>query len=235
MSENLMSLARSGGKFLKLFGDRKMMKRLPYDAEVEYLESTGTQWIDTEIIPKSDYGFEIKFMKLDMKETVPLGTWGGWLVKMFGGDFKYTDNVFLGTFGSSNIEILYNKINNIIIEKLHHKRLTVECNGVLDYDNVFTENFACTYSAYLFGNNIAGSARHLGPCRIFMAQITDGNDFFVRDFIPVKFTNESGETEGAMYDRIGVGGMNPDGSPREDGLYRNRGTGAFIIGPDKTI
>ena len=117
MSENLMSLAQSGGKFLKLFGDRKMMKRLPYDAEVEYLESTGTQWIDTEIIPNSDYGFEIKFMKLDMKETVPLGTWGGWLVKMFGGDFKYTDNVFLGTFGSSNIEILYNKINNIIIKK----------------------------------------------------------------------------------------------------------------------
>ena len=40
MSANLMSLARSGGKFLKLFGDRKMMKQLPYYCEVEYLEST---------------------------------------------------------------------------------------------------------------------------------------------------------------------------------------------------
>lgn len=29
MSENLMSLARSGGKFLKLFGDRKMVKTMP--------------------------------------------------------------------------------------------------------------------------------------------------------------------------------------------------------------
>ena len=28
MSANLMSLARSGGKFLKLFGDRKMMKTM---------------------------------------------------------------------------------------------------------------------------------------------------------------------------------------------------------------
>ena len=37
MSANLMSLARSGGKFLKLFGDRKMMKPLPYDAEVEWI------------------------------------------------------------------------------------------------------------------------------------------------------------------------------------------------------
>ena len=222
MSANLMSLARSGGKFLKLFGDRKMMKPLPYDAEVEYLESTGTQWIDTEIIPNSDYGFEIKFIKFDMSETAPLGTWGGWLVEMFGGDFKYTLKAFLGTFGSLDIEILYNKINNIIIEKLHHKRLTLECNGVIDYDNVFTENFACTYSAYLFGNNVSGSARHLGPCRIFMAQITDGNDSLVRDFIPVRFTNESGVSEGAMYDRV------------SGELFGKSGTGAFIIGPDKT-
>ena len=45
----------------------------------------------------------------------------------------------------------------------------------------------------------------------------------VRDFIPVRFTNERGETEGAMYDRV------------SGQLYRNSGTGAFIIGPDKTI
>lgn len=53
------------------------------------------------------------------------------------------------------------------------------------------------------------------------------------DFIAVRFTNENGVSEGAMYDRRGIGGMNPDGSPRYDGLYRNRGTGAFVIGPDK--
>ena len=29
MSANLMSLAQSGGKFLKLYGDRKMMKTMP--------------------------------------------------------------------------------------------------------------------------------------------------------------------------------------------------------------
>ena len=36
-----------------------------------------------------------------------------------------------------------------------------------------------------------------------------------------------------MYDINGVGGINSDGSYREDGLYFNRGTGTFIIGPDK--
>ena len=43
-----------------------------------------------------------------------------------------------------------------------------------------------------------------------------------RDFIPVRFTNELGETEGAMFDRV------------SGQLFRNDGTGAFIIGPDKT-
>ena len=44
----------------------------------------------------------------------------------------------------------------------------------------------------------------------------------VRDFIPVRFTNENGVSEGAMYDKV------------SDQLYRNAGTGAFVIGPDKT-
>ena len=57
----------------------------------------------------------------------------------------------------------------------------------------------------------------------------------LRDFIPVRFTNEHGVLEGAMYDRVNpTVGMNPDGSPRTDGLYLNRGTGAFVIGQDKT-
>ena len=51
MSANLMSLARSGGKFLKLFGDRKMMKLLPYDAEGEWIDFNGGAGVDTGIVP----------------------------------------------------------------------------------------------------------------------------------------------------------------------------------------
>jgi hypothetical protein len=36
-----------------------------------------------------------------------------------------------------------------------------------------------------------------------------------------------------MYDRRGVGGMDPDGTARNDGMYYNRGTGDFVLGPDK--
>ena len=41
-------------------------------------------------------------------------------------------------------------------------------------------------------------------------------------FIPVRFTNEDGVSEGAMYDKV------------SGQLFRNAGTGAFVIGPDKT-
>lgn len=40
------------------------------------------------------------------------------------------------------------------------------------------------------------------------------------DFIPVRFTNEQGQSEGAMYDRV------------TRRLFRNQGTGAFQWGPD---
>ena len=53
-------------------------------------------------------------------------------------------------------------------------------------------------------------------CKLFRQSL-------VRDFIPVRFTNEKGVTEGAMYDKV------------SGTLFRNAGTGAFVIGPDKTI
>ncbi len=37
---------------------KKLSPQLPYDAEVEYLESTGTQWIDTRVIPTVHTGIE---------------------------------------------------------------------------------------------------------------------------------------------------------------------------------
>ena len=54
----------------------------------------------------------------------------------------------------------------------------------------------------------------------YLKMSKDGSS--VRDFIPVRFTNSLGVSEGAMYDRV------------SGQLFRNAGTGAFVIGPDKT-
>lgn len=62
MSANLMSLAQSGGKFLKLFGDRKMVRTLPYLRRVAYLESHGTEWIDTGVLSSSELEVAVDFV-----------------------------------------------------------------------------------------------------------------------------------------------------------------------------
>ena len=62
MGTNLMSLAQSGGKFLKLYGDRKMVRTLPYLRRVAYLESHGTEWIDTGVLSSSELEVEVDFV-----------------------------------------------------------------------------------------------------------------------------------------------------------------------------
>lgn len=56
------------------------------------------------------------------------------------------------------------------------------------------------------------------PARIYRVVIKQGSNTW--DFIPVRFTNENGVSEGAMYDKV------------SKQLFRNKGTGSFVIGPD---
>ena len=51
-------------------------------------------------------------------------------------------------------------------------------------------------------------------------RIEDGSNVLI-DLIPVRFTNENGESEGAMYDKV------------SEQLFKNKCTGKFILGPDK--
>ena len=62
MSANLMSLAKSGGKFLKLYGDRKMVRTLPYLRRVAYLESHGMEWVDTGVLSSSELEVAVDFV-----------------------------------------------------------------------------------------------------------------------------------------------------------------------------
>ena len=50
--------------------------KLPYDAEVEYLESTGTQYIDTGVIADSNVGFAIDGMMLERTTDIYPGICG---------------------------------------------------------------------------------------------------------------------------------------------------------------
>lgn len=195
-------------------------KRLPYDAEVEYLESTGTQYIVTGIRPAQNLSFVIKFDNLDL--NIGFGNVFGSRVSSAHTEYQVTcysqGCVAVGT-RYYNLGFFVNVVNIISYDGFNKLNI----NGtVRQIDPKSCEG--ATGNIVLFGICQNGSGViQLSNCRIYNVKFGSA-----RDFIPVRFTNELGVSEGAMYDRANpTVGMNPDGSPRTDGLYRNRGTGAF--------
>ncbi len=202
--------------------------KLPYDAEVEYLESMGLQWIDTGIF--HNYENAVRF-KLRMPGFITyVGPYADYVnentrctrmiysannsnILLYHGSVAGSQGVVVSI--SSNIIEGYTSVSGYVV------------NGVAASANPGTPGVA-TRTMKLFYSNANGPNAANGA-RIWYFKIDNQIDL-----IPVRFTNELGQSEGAMYDRLGTGGMNPDGSPRTDGLYRNRGTGAFVFGPDKT-
>ena len=209
MSANLMSLAQSGGKFLKLFGDRKMMKQLPYDAEVEYLESTMTQWVDTGYV-------------LSASDRIVVQAY-------FQTDDNYGGRVLLGVVNPklwiTTGLCRFNDENSASINKLRKlgawNSISIDkdyctCNGTAVHmsKGTFLDN---SLSLWLFRANTASEAwgktnGRIASCKIYRSSV------LVRDFIPVRVG-----TVGYMYDRV------------SGELFGNAGTGDFVIGPDKTI
>ena len=196
-------------------------KALPYDAEVEYLESTGTQYIDTEYTNPEVRTVECRCKFLYKKSELK----GIFLTRssnscIIGYIQNYRDNVLSYCFTSSNSQIpeikaTYNNIHNAKIgndgtysySEVDSIKKSYRKSGVFNVDS----------SIKLFSDD----GNLFGTCKIYDWGMTI-NGYVVRDMLPVRFTNENGVLEGAMYDRV------------SGQLFRNAGTGAFIIGPDKT-
>lgn len=192
-------------------------KRLPYDAELEYLESTGKQYIDTGIVPGSDVEFEFWFSAPSYSATFyPLfGSYsnGNYLgVQRNSGGTPYSLIAWRGSSGkkqitSSNVE------NYEGVISLHGDIFTFKEDTYAISTSAFNGNTSMWYGR-VNGIDTFGGSRLIGFCKIWKDSI------LVRDYIPVRFTNEQGVSEGAMYDRV---------SGR---LFGNAGTGAFTYGND---
>lgn len=178
--------------------------RLPYDAEVEYLESTGTQYIDTAII-----GTEGMSYYLDA-QTTRSGT-----MAIFG---------FMGNSWVSNGRALYQFLSyaewecgkSVIIgtgSTNRRKYSIAETSAIVDgvtYNYEPAGGVTNSRSVGLYCC-IRSTASSLSKMRCWCFRIIDSLGHTLRDFIPVRFTNELGQSEGAMYDRANpTVGMNPD-------------------------
>lgn len=207
-----------------------------YDAEVQYLESTGTQFIDTGFYAVAGLGCEIT-------AAVPsgYGTWinygilgwnndwqgGGALTRTFaivawvsGAPASINFAVGDGRVAVSSISIPYVYGNMMVISyNAQENTFSVDGSSIQNPNTLtYTDETRPVNTMPLFGimgnNSFAGSAVRIREAKFFY------NGQIVKDLVAVRFTNDNNEPEGAMLDReTGV-------------LYRNAGTDNFIIGPD---
>ena len=189
-----------------------------YDYEVEYLESTGGQYIDTGIVP--DYNTTVKAtyeyvslissgndMLIGVRTTSAQGT-RYYPVALEGTLLK--ERYVLSTTVRRK-EHLVPARHEIVFNDENHKVFVDNVEiGSLDKD--FTEE--STRTCWLFGGNSEGSAHWFAAGRIYECQILT-NNVLARSFKPVV----DGNGEACMFDEV------------EQKLYRNGGTGAFTAGP----
>lgn len=183
--------------------------------ELDYIESTGTQYIDTGFIPNQDSKAELTFQHTTQSTVVTAGAIFGergssavdrafCLASEAGAT---TSTRFDIQFGNSTVagdpQFDFNK-HTIIIAK----------NGYWDGNLAYksTDTFTGAYSCWLFGRQ--STANVTNPCKIFACKLWD-NDVLVRNFIPA--IRQADEVLG-MYDLV------------SKQFFTNNGTGSFKTG-----
>ena len=180
--------------------------------QLEYIESTGTQWIDTGITPTQDYTLYTKVAFLGSSGTNVLGTRDS--------SNDTTNRFGIISFGASSLFGAFygtNSVTGKAVDQNPHEFSIGPDGFIMDEETVSVQqtNFSCSYPIILFGfnngaNGIVGAEEKVYSCKIY----SDGQ--LVRDFIPC---------------------INPDGIiglyDKETAIfYQNSGSGIFLKGPE---
>lgn len=182
---------------------------LPYDAEVEYLEETGTQWIDTGLLCSgSDEVVITVYISTADKD-------GRWIYFGAGGNARVWATSGVCRFGEENLvtiseKIIFESWNTIVLNETH-----VVVNGETFNTSLGAFQGRSNLTSLIFRGN--GMPTAVAPSLKIASFSWRRNGALTLDFIPVRVGNI-----GYMYDRV------------SGQLFGNQGTGAFVIGPDKT-
>ena len=210
-------------------------KTIPYD-RVKYIESSGTQYIDTGLVAKFDNAF---FAEIDFEPTVVThgGTATTNTVCICGANsgpasgfelrWQHLSETFVTVGGSYGNYMAYDKK---AVDLLNVRTTAKNINGIISYSaqgiilNATPSNSGfVSGSVLLFGERRGSYVQSITLvwAKVFSASFGSNDDDTI-NLIPVKFVNENGEEEAALYDL-----NNPTGGEFGNGLYRNKGNGTF--------
>ena len=197
--------------------------------QVEYIESTGTQYINTGVVPTNTMKIEVKYLMYYTQSTYN---------SAFGSQDQF--NFFINNgFGDNNMTYWYNDgSNNIyknlgVISQTDYNISTYDLpnNTIKNYNNELKTELTDTISAtvfpsvsmYLFARNNNNSSSYISyandgmKCWYFKVW---NNGTLIRNMIPC-YRNSDNVI--GMYDLI------------NDVFYTNQGTGTFLKGYDTAI
>ena len=199
-------------------------RKLPYDAEIEYLESTGTQWIDSGV--PYDHTVECE---MDFAKTA--NTASSYIFGIYYGPGDTSTVRLWAPFWSSNrfYPHFYTTTTTSCTAYLANGvRHTIKANATtFTFDSTTISVTSSTFDPTIDVNIFISARNVYSPVlypnvhinitawRIFSFKIWKSG-VLVRDFIPVR----KGSV-GYMYDRV------------SGKLFGNQGTDNFILGPDK--
>ena len=195
---------------------------------VEYLESTGTQYIDTgfafdDVLRPNIFtlDFTIAIIKNITGSNVPPGFSGAGSYVMKTEHFAWNNPNCVGMYSYNGNSLVGSVCNLIPYESYNFRYEFNQSAGTLiRYSSLGEETTTYTYNSllptsnaniYLFKTNGATSGQ---PIRIYR-WIYESNGVKIRDFIPVLDMNGTP----CMFDKV------------EQKFYYNQGTGDFIAGP----
>jgi len=175
---------------------------------ISYLESTGTQWIDTLIHPTTGYGFEL---------------YGGFTHfannEFFGGGNNFNNGLGICTqyTGSYGIIVGTTEVCQISAEDNVMHLFKVNSDGTVYVDNEYKGQSTTQMPDGNYTMNIFKHSSTNVPlfAKIYYCKIFDNNDNLVFDGIPVRKNGI-----GYMFDRV------------TNTLFENKGTENFILGRD---
>lgn len=220
---NVQSLVIPQGEVATIARDAEILwRKKKYKCEVEYLESTGTQYIDTGIVGTLDTAYEI-----DMSTEAT-----GFLMILFGSRSSATSNV-VSTIVRQDTNQIVNDFGNYK-QTRHQFNGTVKSNGRYKIYNSKNKRFTYDYSTGETQTSTAAFSGTLAtPTNLYIAYKSAGfldnhynfegkiycckiwqGENLIRDFIPVLDWND----RPCMYDRV------------TDELFYNQGMGKFLYG-----
>lgn len=211
------------------FRRRLMMQQggsiLPSECQaISYLQSSETQWIDTEHICLSNESILIDFEVLDFNKVTNVVAYG-WRNK---GSYTDTYQFYINASNSIEIKSMYgikaNQANTTIGNRNERIRLEINPTSQQIFVNGeiwnglrgWTDQYGGNYSACLFTFNVLGTPNTsvIGNVRIYEYAIKKPNGEYVQHFIPI-------------VDKNGVACMYDVANKK---YYYNKGTGEFIKG-----